>query len=132
MASPLFPEPPPAVPPTPLAEVDRIVDHVAAHKDEWVKTGIARRIALLEECVRETTRVAEAWVDAACRAKGIPSGSQTAGEEWLGGPVTTVRNMRLFIDALEQGGAPRVPKLETRPDGQSVAHVFPRNAMDKL
>ncbi len=132
MASPLFPEPPPAVPATPLDEVDRVVERLAAHKDEWVKKGIPRRIARLEECIAATTRVADAWVEAACRAKGIGAGSQTAGEEWLGGPVTTVRNMRLFVSALEQGGAPRVPKLTTRPDGQAVAHVYPANTMDKL
>ena len=103
MASPLFPEPPPAVPPTTLAEIDRLVDKLASRKDAWVKTGIPRRIALLEACIASTTRVAEEWVELACKAKGIALGSQQAGEEWLGGPVTTVRNLRLLIDALEAG-----------------------------
>lgn len=132
MASPLFPEPPPAVPPTPLDEIDRKVDRLAANKDAWVKTDLPKRIALLEACIRATTEIAEAWVAEACRAKGIREGTQTAGEEWLGGPVTTVRNMRLFVEALEQGGAPRPPKLTTRADGQVVAEVFPANAMDKV
>lgn len=132
MASPLFPEPPPAVPPTPIAEVDKLVERLAAKKDAWVEVGLVRRIELLEACITATMNVAEAWVKEACRAKGIPEGSQTAGEEWLGGPVTTVRNMRLFIHALEANGAPAVPRFETRATGQVIAHVFPGNALDKM
>lgn len=132
MASPLFPEPPPAVPPTTLAEIDRLVDKLASRKDAWVKTGIPRRIALLEACIASTTRVAEEWVELACKAKGIALGSQQAGEEWLGGPVTTVRNLRLLIDALEAGGEPEPPRVALRADGRVVAQVFPRNTLDKL
>jgi len=132
MASPLFPEPPPAVPPTPLAKVDHLVDGLAATKDAWVETNIPRRIELLEACVRATMKVAEAWVREACRAKGIPEGSQTAGEEWLGGPGTTVRNMGLFIHALPHGRAPPVPRFLTRANNQIVAHVFPASGLDKM
>lgn len=132
MSSPLFPEPPPAVPATPLAEVDVLVDRLAARKDAWVKTGLDRRIELLRGCVEASVAGAPAWVDAACRAKGIPAGSPTAGEEWLGGPVTTVRNIRLLIEALEQGGAPVAPSIRTRPDGQAIAQVFPGSTLDKL
>lgn len=132
MVSPLFPEPPPAVPATSIAEVDSLVDRVAARKDAWVRTGIDRRLELLYACVESTIASAQAWVDAAARAKGIPSGSPQVGEEWLGGPVTTVRNIRLLIDALEAGGAPTPPSITTRPDGQAVAQVFPKTALDKV
>jgi acyl-CoA reductase-like NAD-dependent aldehyde dehydrogenase len=132
MASPSFPEPPPAVPATPLAEVDALVARLADRKDAWVKTGIERRLELLRRCVETTVASGPAWVAAACRAKGIPEGSPTAGEEWLGGPVTTVRNIRKLIDALEKGGAPVPPEVRTRPDGQAVARVFPASPLDKL
>jgi len=132
MVSPLFPEPPPAVPATPLSEVDSLVERIAAKKDVWVRTGIDRRIELLHQCIETTTASAKAWVDAAARAKGIPADSPQTGEEWLGGPVTTVRNIRLVIDALEAGGAPTPPSIKTRPDGQAVARVFPRNTLDKV
>lgn len=132
MTSPLFPEPPQDVPATPLDEVDRRIEALAAKKDAWVDVSIERRIALLERCIEHTMRVAEAWVADACRAKGIPSGSPQMGEEWLGGPVTTVRNMTLFIEALKQGGAPTPPSVERLPSGQLVAQVFPRNTLDKL
>jgi acyl-CoA reductase-like NAD-dependent aldehyde dehydrogenase len=132
MSSPRFPEPPPAVPPTPLTDVDRAIDALEKRKDAWANTSVARRIALLEECVVATVDDAEAWVRSACRAKGIQPGERAEGEEWLGGPLTTLRNMRLFIDALHDRGAPRPPRMETRDDGQVVAQVFPRNTLEKL
>lgn len=132
MSSPVFPEPPAAVPATPLAEVDSLVDRLAAKKDAWVKTGLDRRLELLRRCIDATIEAAPGWVDAAARAKGIASGSPTTGEEWLGGPVTTARNLRLLIEALEKGGAPVPPSIKTRPDGQAVATVFPASPLDKL
>lgn len=132
MSSPAFPEPPPAVPPTPIAEVDRAIDDLVAQKDVWTKVGVGTRIRLLEACIRETVAVADAWVADACRAKGIPLDSPQAGEEWLGGPVTTARNMRLLVEALRYGGAPPVPSTRTRDSGQVVAQVFPATTLDKI
>ncbi|MFO0552894.1 MAG: aldehyde dehydrogenase family protein [Polyangiaceae bacterium] len=132
MASPKFPEPPPQLPPTPLAEVDKIIDKLHAKKDAWVEVGVGRRIQLLERCIQSTLDCAEAWVADACRAKGIPADSPQAGEEWLGGPVTTVRNMRLLIEALRYGGVRPAPKMTTLSSGQVVAQVFPATALDKI
>lgn len=132
MASPDFPEPPPAVPATPIDEVDAAVARLNANAQKWVDTSIPRRIELLESCVKTTLEAAEGWVEAARRAKGIPDGDQRIGEEWLGGPMTLVRNIRLLIDTLKEGGEPRIPRMEERPDGQKVAVVFPRNFTEKL
>jgi len=132
MTSPTFPEPPPSVPATPLAEVDARLARLVAQKDAWIGVELGRRIELLRACIDGVELVASDWVDAACRAKGIPAGSQTAGEEWLGGPMTTVRNLRLLVEALEQGGQPKPVRVRTRTDGQIVADVFPGNAIDKI
>ena len=40
MSSPSFPEPPAAVPPTPLDEIDRRVARVAKRKDDWLQVGL--------------------------------------------------------------------------------------------
>lgn len=132
MASPDFPEPPPAVPATPLDKVDAAVARLHANAEKWVDTSIPRRIELLESCVVTTLEAAEGWVETARRAKGIPDGDQRIGEEWLGGPMTLVRNIRLLIDSLKEGGQPQIPRMEERPDGQKVAVVFPRNFTEKL
>jgi len=132
MTSPTFPEPPTPIPPTPLAEVDARIDSLAAKKDEWVSVPTARRAALLRECMPALLAVAGAWVEDGCRAKGIAADSPLAGEEWVAGPWQTMRNLRLFAEALEAGGQPRPPKTKTRPDGQVVARVFPATLQDKV
>src|SRR5580658_9707268 len=102
MTSPLFPEPPAPVPPTPLEEVGARVDRVAAKKDDWVKVPLAERIAILRACIEGILAVSEAWVKDGCRAKGIAEGDPLQGEEWVVGPWQTIRNARLLILALEQ------------------------------
>ena len=86
MTSPRFPEPPAAVPPTPIAEVDAAVERVAANKKAWVDTGIPERIALLQQCLAGVAAVAEDWVRDMCRVKGLSPDETLAGEEWLAGP----------------------------------------------
>jgi hypothetical protein len=132
MSSPRFPEPPPVIPPTPLDKVDAMVERLASRKDEWVRVPIPRRIGYLQACLAGVLEVAEAWVRDGCKRKGISQDDPLAGEEWLAGPMTTARNLRLLIEALEQGGQPRLPRVTRRPDGQEVATVFPGNLHDKI
>ena len=132
MASPQFPEPPAAVPPTPLAEVEKKLKMLSSAKEDWVKLGVGDRIQLLERCIEHTMRVREAWVLDACKAKGIPSDSAQAGEEWLGGPVTTVKNLRALVEALRYGGSPPPAAIRSVGQDQVAAQVFPANTLDKL
>lgn len=132
MPSPSFPQPPPSVPPTSLAECDAAIDRLDAAKGRWVATGIPERIALLRRAIEDLKASADGWVADAARAKGHAPGSAGAGEEWLGGPMTTMRNLRMLIETLEAGGQPRIPELIRRPDGQWVARVFPASLIDKL
>ena len=132
MTSPTFPEPPPAIPPTPIADVDAAVARVASKKDAWLAVSIPRRIEYLRACLRGTAEAAEAWVRDGSRRKGVAEGDVLEGEEWLAGPMTTLRNVRLLIDALEQGGQPRPPAITRRDDGRTVVKVFPGNLQDKV
>jgi len=132
MTSPQFPEPPPPLPPTPLADVDAAVDRLAQKKDEWVKVPVARRAELLKQCMTALLGVVDGWVADGCRAKGIAEGSSLAGEEWIAGPWQTMRNLRLFVQALQAGGEPKPPRVTTRADGQTVVRVFPATLQDKI
>ncbi len=131
MSSPRFPEPPSAVAATPFDVLDAAVERVAAHKDEWTKLGIPERIRLLERCIDGLVAVADAWVADACRAKGISPDDPLAGEEWIAGPSSTIRNARLLIRSLEALGQRPPPKVSAREDGQLVARVFPADGYDK-
>ncbi len=132
MASPAFPEPPPTLPATSLADAQARLERLVAHKDAWVKVPISRRVELLRRCIHGVLAVADEWVASAARAKGIAPDDPLAGEEWLGGPLVTVRNLRLLADTLEQGAS--VPPVSTRstPDGQQIVKVFPRGLLENL
>ncbi len=108
------------------------VSEVAAHKDEWVRVGIPDRIRLLRRCMAGVAAVAPQWAARAAQVRHIDPRSPAAGEEWVSGVMATMRGLRLLIEALEAGGHPRPPALSTRPDGQRVAHVFPRTLIDRL
>jgi hypothetical protein len=76
-------------------------------------------------------------VQAAIKAKGIPADSPLVGEEYLGGPVTQARTIRLLIQSLEdvmRHGAPRLKEdaIRTRGDGQVIVDVFPTTTLEKL
>lgn len=132
MASPKFPEPPPSMPPSSKDDVDQLLERLANNKHRWAKLGVPERIAHLKSVIDGTLKASARWVEAVCRAKGIHADSHQAGEAWLSDPMPVVRNARLLIEALEQGGQPKPPSLKRRDDGQWVASVFPGNTIDKL
>jgi hypothetical protein len=116
---------------TSLAEVDAKIERLAEKKNAWLKVGVAERIALLDKIADGIAKVADAWVEDGCKRKGIHPSDSLAGEEWLAGPVTTLRNVRMLKDALREGGQPKVTTKQ-RTGGQWVARVFPRSMMDRV
>ncbi|MDD9967773.1 MAG: aldehyde dehydrogenase family protein [Myxococcales bacterium] len=132
MPSPRFPEPPQAIPATPSAELDRKLERLHSHRQGWLDTGIPERVALLSRCLAGTREVTDAWVADICKLKGIDPNSQAAGEAYLSGPATTVRNIRLLIESLQAGGQKPPPAVTTRPSGQKVARVVPDGLLDRL
>jgi acyl-CoA reductase-like NAD-dependent aldehyde dehydrogenase len=124
------------LPATPRGEIDRALFDLTRTKQQWAELGIARRVALLRELIVTTAAVAKRWVDAAIEAKGIRAGSPQEGEEWLGGPMVTIRNMRLLAESLQDIatlGYPRTPgEPRLAPSGQVAAPVFPGAFFDRL
>ena len=121
---------------TPRQELDRAVAELAAHKDEWAALDLASRLALLERLRTDCARVADRWVAAAVRAKGITPGTPTEAEEWFLGPLFLVRHLRLLRRSLAdiaRFGRPRVPgRVTTLPNGQVAARVFPADFYDRV
>ncbi len=115
-----------------FADLDAIVGRLASRKDAWVRVPIEERVTLLRECLHGVLRVAERWVARACEAKGAAIDSAVAGEEWLSGPMTTVRNIRLFAEALERGGEPAPRSIRPGPGGRVIATVFPQTLLDRV
>lgn len=119
------------------AALDQSIAHLRDHAEQWARLPVAQKIALAEQMLSGTLAVAERQCAEAVRRKGIPADSPAAGEEYLGGPMVTVRNLRLLINTLrqiEQFGVPQLPagSVRTRDDGQVVVEVFPHETFDKL
>jgi acyl-CoA reductase-like NAD-dependent aldehyde dehydrogenase len=113
-------------------EIDRAITSLHEHRSTWEQTSIPQRLAYLQACLDRTLAVAEAWTLAACQAKGIDPASSLAGEEWVAGPISTVRNIRLLINSLQAGGQLTPPKIWQRDNGQFVAQVLPANPIERL
>lgn len=109
-----------------------LIARLAAQKDAWTQVEIPARITYLQRAIVGTQTIAAQWVETACKAKGIDPNSTLAGEEWIAGPMTLIRHLRLLIAALAAQGQPPPLKQYQRNNGQEVAQVFPGNWMEKL
>jgi acyl-CoA reductase-like NAD-dependent aldehyde dehydrogenase len=101
-------------------------------KSDWVNVSISERLEYLQTCLDRTLSVAEAWTTAACQAKGIDPSSTLAGEEWIAGPISTVRNLRLLMTSLQAAGQLAPARIDRRDDGQLVARVIPATLLDRI
>jgi len=118
------------MPPTPLPELDERLARLTQGRPKWVALSARDRAALLRRCMETTLAVADDWAATACKIKGYEPGSNGHGEEYLGGTLAVMRNLRLFAEALDANGQPSLPKTWTRDDGQWVARVFPQSLLD--
>jgi Aldehyde dehydrogenase family len=116
--------------------LDEVVNLVADHAPGWAKTDAAARAALLDQVIADTMAAQEAWLAAACEAKGLVPGSTEAGEELFAGVGTFVRLARLVRDALHdiaKGGKPSFAgPVREASDGRLRVQVFPASAFDRV
>jgi acyl-CoA reductase-like NAD-dependent aldehyde dehydrogenase len=106
-------------------------------KDTWAGLPLVDKIQLLRQLSDGTIAVAHRQVAAALAAKGVSPGTHAEGEEYLAGPVITVRNLRLLretLTALATKGHRGLSRSAFRrlANGQIAADVFPQNALDKF
>src|SRR5579884_1151591 len=117
--------------------MDRAVARLNEQKQAWAHLSVSRKIAYLEQMRPKVENVADRWVAAAVRAKGIPAGSPLAGEEWLSGPyalLSAINNYLKTLHAIDRTGYPDLKpgQVRTRPDGQVIVDVFPQSLYDRL
>ena len=118
-------------------ELDEKIATLSEHATEWARLPLKEKIALGERLLEGNYRVAERQVEAAIVAKRIPKDSPLVGEEWLGGPLITLRTLRSTLKSLEhlqQGRSPQLKpgSVRTRPNGQVAVEVFPAEKWDSL
>lgn len=97
---------------TPLGDVDRAIAELVAAKGRWRQTSLPRRIELADRSIEGVYRMAEAWAEVSCHAKGINPDSPLAGEELAAGPLSVLRYLWLLVLSLrdiERCGRPCLP-----------------------
>lgn len=120
---------------SPNTALDQAVAELAAHKDEWLALSLARKISLLNELIKRTNRVAERWVAAAIKAKGIVPGTPLEGEEWISGPwalLSSLQSLKRTLIGYETGNPRKPVRVTTRKNGTTVAQVFPATIYNHL
>ena len=117
---------------TDFGTIDLAIADLHNHRDKWAQVSISQRLAYLQDCLDLTISVAESWANAACQAKGIDPQAVLTGEEWVSGPISTVRNLRLLMTSLQANGQLKPPKIDRRENGQVVAQVLPANLIDRV
>ncbi len=125
--------PPPMPQPALEVAIAKVRDQAAA----FAKTSLDERIAFLRQLRDGYAAVAEESVRLACAYKNIPFDSPVSGEEWLAGPMITLRVLRLTQWSLEEVkafGAPRISEKMIRdlPDGRIAVRAFPGDALDSV
>jgi acyl-CoA reductase-like NAD-dependent aldehyde dehydrogenase len=116
------------------AELDRAVEEVRARAGAFAALVPSARAALLRACVAGVAAVAEDWGRTAARAKGLTWGTPGGAEDYLTGPVLTIRAARLLagtLDAIARHGRPPLGRgTRVRRDGLLEVDVFPTDAID--
>ncbi len=122
-----------AAPSEPSA-LDRAVDELRAHASELARMPPAKKAELLRSLIPRLLDASTAWVASAVRAKGLRA--DQASEEWLAGPMPTIRNARLLADSLDAIAAHGRPPLGTgtrvRDDGRVEIQLFPDGRLEKF
>jgi aldehyde dehydrogenase (NAD(P)+) len=117
------------------ALLDRTVADLDAVKNRWARLPVPMKIDLLHRVRTNVAHVADEWVSAAVRAKGLRPGSPLAGEEWLSGPyavLTWIAAMTKSLERLAAADPLAGFRVWERPGGQVVVRVFPHGLEERL
>lgn len=115
-------------------QLDRAIAVLVENAQRFARMSPADKATLLRKCIPRIADTARAWVDAGTAAKGLPPGH--VGEEYLAGPIPTVRCARLLAESLDdiasKGRPPLGRRSRFRDDGRLVVDVFPNSSLDKV
>ncbi|MBA3946481.1 MAG: aldehyde dehydrogenase family protein [Herpetosiphonaceae bacterium] len=119
------------------SQLDQAVSVLGERKEAWARLPVAEKIRYLYAMRQATGAVADGWVTAAVKAKGIGTAGPLAGEEWLSGPwalLFALNRLMASLEAVQQGHTPSLKRgaIHTRANGQVVVDVFPQTIFDKL
>jgi aldehyde dehydrogenase (NAD(P)+) len=121
---------------TPRAALDRAVGTVRDAARAFARLPVSAKIDLLRTTLHSLSRVTHPWVKRGSEVKGLRAEGVDTAEEWLSGPLPTLRNVRLLLDSLEhiaQSGRPPFGRASRRRrDGRLEVDVLPTSGYDAV
>ncbi len=109
--------------------LQRDIQDLAKGAERFARLSVRERVLLAQTCLDGVMATADEWVEAACRAKGLPAGSPYRAEEIAGGPLATARYLQLLMHSLrdiDRHGGPQLPRKPSEgPDGRLRVPVMP-------
>jgi len=116
--------------------VDKGLATLQSNKERWARLPMVEKIDYLDQTIKRTVEFAEDWAMAGSKAKGLDPNSPLSGEEWIGGPYAFLNWMQYMKKTLQKlnSGKSAIDnlKISERPNGQTVARVYPNNFFEKL
>ncbi len=115
-------------PPTPKEDLDKALEAVTAHKQEWVDLPLGERLDLVRRARKDFRGVQQRWSDLSVAAKGIDERTLGNDREWI--EIATINRTHFVVERalrdIQRYGRPKVPGgYSTLPNGQVVAHTYP-------
>lgn len=118
------------------ADIDTALGALERGARLWSTLALRQRARLLERLHDTIGAVAEEWAVTAAASKGLGPRHPLRGEEWLGGPWTTLAGVDAAAATLRTLAAGRNPldgvRLDDAPGGRVRAHVLPAHPLDRL
>jgi acyl-CoA reductase-like NAD-dependent aldehyde dehydrogenase len=117
--------------PTERARIDEAVGALKERAVEFARLAPMAKAQLVRECIPRLLAGAPAWVAEGSRVRGADP-----GEEWLAGPMATLRMFRLLaqsLDQIAQAGKPALGRgARRRADGRLEIALFPASTLDAI
>lgn len=109
--------------------LDSAIDELASGAKQLLTMPLGKQRELVDACVEGVARNANAWVEAACKAKRLSPDAPIASEEILVGPGSLLRYLRLLSQSLreiEANGSPTLPgKPRKNTQGRTCLPILP-------
>ncbi len=133
MASPVMSQSAHSAQPTARAALDAALTTLRDQARPFARLPAAEKAEVLRACIPRLRDAAPAWAAAGARATGL---ADDDAEEWLAGPMPTIRMARLLAESLEAIGRAGRPPLgtgaRTRADGRLEVDLFPSTPIDQV
>ena len=117
------------------AKLDETIAHLREAAWKFATLPMEKRIALVTSMQQGIMKTLDAMVEAGCKAKGIPLGTNLEAEEWAAGYWGVVRQLRLVRESLqniEKTGNTPIGKVKRTAAGNLAVQVYPNNAIDGI